>query len=74
MNEFDGFLKQIPVFSQLTDDKLGQISNLITKQKFNKDAVILSEHETGSTFFIVIKGKVKLSRASEEGNEVNNSF
>ena len=70
MNEFDGFLKQIPVFSQLTDDKLGQISNLITKQKFNKDAVILSEHETGSTFFIVIKGKVKLSRASEEGNEV----
>jgi CRP/FNR family cyclic AMP-dependent transcriptional regulator len=70
MNEFDSFLKQIQIFSQLSDDKLGQISNISTRQKFNKDSVILSEHETGSTFFIVIKGKVKLSRASEEGNEV----
>lgn len=70
MNKFDGFLKQIPIFSQLSDDKLGQISNLSIRQKFNKDSVILSEHETGSTFFIVTKGKVKLSRVSEEGNEV----
>lgn len=70
MNEIDGFLKQIPIFSQLSDDKLEQISNLATLQKFNKDAVVLSEHETGSTFFIVIKGKVKLSRISEDGNEV----
>ena len=70
MNEIDDFLKQIPIFSQLSDDKLEQISNLATLQKFNKDAVVLSEHETGSTFFIVIKGKVKLSRISEDGNEV----
>ena len=70
MNEIDGFLRQIHIFSQLSDDKLGQISNLSTRQKFNKDSVILFEHETGSTFFIVIRGKVKLSRVSEDGNEV----
>ncbi len=70
MNEIYGFLKQIPVFSQLNDDKLGQISDLSTRQEYNKESVILSEHETGSTFFIVIKGKVKLSRISEDGNEV----
>jgi CRP/FNR family transcriptional regulator, cyclic AMP receptor protein len=70
MIEIDNFLRQIPIFSQLSDDKLGQISNLSLKKKFNKDSVILSEHETGSAFFIVINGKVKISRLSEDGNEV----
>jgi CRP/FNR family transcriptional regulator, cyclic AMP receptor protein len=70
MNEIDGFLRQISIFSQLSDEKLGQISNLSIRQKYNKDSIILFEHETGSIFFIVIKGKVKLSRTSEDGNEV----
>jgi len=70
MNETDDFLRQIPIFSQLSNDKLGQISKLSTKKLFNKGSVILSEDETGSVFFIVIRGKVKLSRISEDGKEV----
>ena len=70
MNEKDDFLRQIPIFSQLSDDKLGQISKLGTRKNFNKDSVILFEHETGSAFFVVILGKVKLSRVSDDGKEV----
>jgi len=70
MNEMDDFLRHIPIFSQLSDDKLGQILKLSTRKIFNKDSIILLEHETGSAFFIVIQGKVKLSRVSEDGKEV----
>ena len=70
MNEKDDFLRQIPIFSQLSDDKLGQISKLGTRKNFNKDSVILFEQETGSAFFVVILGKVKLSRVSDDGKEV----
>ena len=64
------FLKYVPIFSDLDEDTIDQISKLGARKSFNKDSVVLFEHETGSALFVIIKGKVKVSRVSDEGKEV----
>ncbi|MBZ0198918.1 MAG: Crp/Fnr family transcriptional regulator [Ignavibacteriaceae bacterium] len=64
------FLKYVPIFSELDDSTLEQISKLGTKRTYRKESVILFEHETGSALFVIISGKVKVSRVSDDGKEV----
>jgi len=70
MNTDIKFLQIVPIFSELTVETLEKISGLIKRKHYIKDQVILMEHESGSAFFIIISGKVKVFRESEEGKEV----
>ena len=63
-------LKYIPLFSELVDDDLRAISKVTVKQNFRKDNMVLIEEEVGSTMFIILDGRVKISRISDEGREV----
>ena len=63
-------LKYIPLFSELVDDDLRAISKVAVKQNFRKDNMVLIEEEVGSTMFIILDGRVKISRISDEGREV----
>ncbi|HSR16511.1 MAG TPA: Crp/Fnr family transcriptional regulator [Ignavibacteriaceae bacterium] len=70
MQETNEFLKYVPIFSELNEDTLEKISKLGIQKSFKKDSVILFEHETGSALFVIISGKVKVSRVSDDGKEV----
>ncbi|MGD1006864.1 MAG: Crp/Fnr family transcriptional regulator [Ignavibacteriaceae bacterium] len=70
MEESNDFLKYVPIFSELNDSTLNQISKLGIRKIFIKDSVVLFEHETGSALFVIINGKVKVSRVSDDGKEV----
>ncbi len=70
MQENNDFLKYVPIFSELDDNTLDQISKLGIRKSFIKDSVVLFEHETGSALFVIIDGKVKVSRVSDDGKEV----
>ncbi|MHB1688562.1 MAG: Crp/Fnr family transcriptional regulator [Ignavibacteriaceae bacterium] len=70
MEENNDFLKYVPIFSELNDKTIEQISKLGMKKTFTKDSVVLFEHETGSALFVIIQGKVKVSRVSDDGKEV----
>jgi len=63
-------LKYIPLFSELSEDDLKEIIKLAVRQYYKKDNMILIEEEIGSTMFIILEGRVKISRISEEGREV----
>jgi len=63
-------LKMIPLFSELTEDELTDIASIAMEQTFKKDTMILIEEEVGSTMFIILNGRVKISRISDEGREV----
>ena len=63
------FLKSVPIFSELKDEPFTQLSKTGSVQSFSKDSIILSEKEAGSALFIIISGKVKISRISEEDND-----
>jgi CRP/FNR family cyclic AMP-dependent transcriptional regulator len=63
-------LKTIPLFSELSDQELREIQRVAVRQTFKKDNMILIEEEVGSTMFIILDGRVKISRLSDEGREV----
>lgn len=63
-------LKNIPLFSELNDRDLEKIIQVASRQKYHKDNLILLEEEVGSTMFIILSGRVKISRISDDGREV----
>lgn len=63
-------LKLIPLFSELREDDLEQIVRMSVKQVYKKDNMVLIEEEIGSTMFVILNGRVKISRISDEGREV----
>ncbi|MEJ2050652.1 MAG: Crp/Fnr family transcriptional regulator [Calditrichota bacterium] len=63
-------LKSIPLFSELGEKDLDKIVQVASKQKYHKDNLILLEEEVGSTMFIILNGRVKISRISDDGREV----
>ncbi len=65
-----GFLQYIPLFSELSEDDLREIVKLAVRQIYKKDNMILIEEEIGSTMFIILDGRVKISRISDDGREV----
>ncbi len=70
MQQPNNFLKYVPIFSDLDDDTLEKISKLGIRKSFKKDSVVLFEHETGTALFVIVEGKVKVSRVSDDGKEV----
>ena len=63
-------LKNIPLFSELNDRDLEKIIQVASRQRYHRDNLILIEEEVGSTMFIILSGKVKISRISDDGREV----
>jgi len=69
-NTKNDFLKKIQLFSSLTDK---EIEHLITKliiKKFKKSETILYEEDTSEFMYIILFGKVKAVRMTEDGKEI----
>ncbi len=62
--------KSIPLFSELSEKELEKIAQVASSQKYHKDNIILIEEEIGSTMFVILSGRVKISRISDDGREV----
>jgi CRP/FNR family cyclic AMP-dependent transcriptional regulator len=61
------FLRNVSIFEELPERDLEKIAKLGTRKKFSKGNIILMEDEIGSALFIIIDGKVKVSRLDETG-------
>lgn len=70
MGDNGDFLKSVPIFSELDAERLRQISLLGSRKFYKKDSTVLHENETGSALFVIVSGKVKVSRESDDGKEV----
>ncbi len=55
---------------QCNVEELEAINKLSFLKRFKKNNLILIEDEEGDTFFIIIKGKVKVTAFSEKGKEI----
>lgn len=63
-------LQMVPIFSDLPEEVIDQVVLTGNKKTYTKDSVILVEEEIGTALFVIIKGKVKVSRSSNDGREV----
>jgi CRP/FNR family transcriptional regulator len=66
----NGLLKHIALFSSLTDKELHQIRTHIVLKEFDKNQTILHEEDTSEFMYIIVRGKVKISRTGKEGKEM----
>ncbi|MBI5742104.1 MAG: Crp/Fnr family transcriptional regulator [Nitrospirae bacterium] len=63
-------MKKIQIFSSLSDNEIDSIiSNLVVK-KYKKNEIILYEEDTSEFMYIILWGKVKVVRMTEDGKEI----
>ncbi|RCW49874.1 MULTISPECIES: Crp/Fnr family transcriptional regulator [unclassified Halanaerobium] len=59
----------VPFFSLLSEDELKVINSIASEKKYKKGEYIFFEGETGSKFFVIKSGQVKLVKMIENGDE-----
>lgn len=72
MNESrkNSLLKQTEIFSQLNDAELEEIIDKIIVKQFRKNETILYEEDTNEVMYIILMGKVKVIKTTEDGKEI----
>ncbi len=63
-------LKKIPLFSGLSEEEIGEISSYIECKRFRKKEGIFSEGDQSNWFYILVEGKVKITKLSHDGKEI----
>jgi CRP/FNR family cyclic AMP-dependent transcriptional regulator len=64
------FLKKIQLFSSFTDKEIEQLISKLIIKKFKKHETILHEEDTNEFMYIILFGKVKAVRVTEDGKEI----
>jgi CRP/FNR family transcriptional regulator len=63
-------LKKIDLFKNLSDEDLKELEPYLVTTAFKKKEDIFSEGDQPEWFYIVAKGKVKITKLSHEGKEI----
>ena len=63
-------LSSIPMFSDLAADNLETLAAMIQYRRYPRGAFIVGQNEVGSSMYLLISGRVKVSLASPEGKEL----
>lgn len=63
-------LKQIPLFSGLSEVEIKEISSYVERKSFRKKEQIFAEGDPSNWFYILVDGKVKITKLSHEGKEI----
>ncbi len=64
------FIRNVPFFSALDQEELLKIARVGIRKRYAKGSAIVLEQDTGAALFIIISGKVKIVRTSDDGREV----
>ena len=65
----DGVLAGVPLFVGLDDESGDLLASALTTRTVVRGHVVFSEGESGDRLFVVLDGKVKISRAATDGRE-----
>jgi len=63
-------LSSIPMFSDLAVDDLETLGEMVQYRRYGRGAFIVGQNETGSSMYLLVSGRVKVSLASPEGKEL----
>ncbi|GFV40052.1 hypothetical protein TNCV_2783711 [Trichonephila clavipes] len=63
--EYTNFLKSVPTFRNLSEDVLIKIADVLEEAFYNEGDYIVRQGARGDTFFIISKGKVKVTMRSD---------
>jgi CRP/FNR family transcriptional regulator, cyclic AMP receptor protein len=63
------YIRRVPLFATLTDAEFQSLEHVFLVRSFPKNQVIFMEEETGKYMYIVLAGKVKITKATAGGKE-----
>jgi len=63
------FIRRVPLFSTLSDAEFEGLEHIFVLRSYRKNQVIFLEEDTGSYMYIVIAGKVKVTKSTVGGKE-----
>ncbi len=63
-------LKNVSIFSDLSEGALGSIERLVVEKRFHRDSIIVSQEDSGDALYVVTGGKVKVVLYGRSGREV----
>ncbi|WP_425446143.1 Crp/Fnr family transcriptional regulator [Dethiothermospora halolimnae] len=67
---FDNYIREIPIFSGISDKELDKIKKVAKERLYKKGNILFSEGDRGNSIFIVKHGKVKVYKTSNDGREI----
>ncbi|NXE57052.1 KGP2 kinase, partial [Casuarius casuarius] len=62
--QYRSFLRSVSLLKSLPEDKLTKIMDCLEVEYYDKGDYVIREGEEGSTFFIIAKGKVKVTQST----------
>jgi CRP/FNR family transcriptional regulator len=62
-------IRKVPLFSTLSNDEFEQLAHVFVTRAYRKGQIIFLEEETGNYMYLVLSGKVKVSKAGAAGKE-----
>ena len=65
----DGALAQLPLFAALDDDAAAALNAAMSTRSLVRGHVVFHEGDPGDRLFVVLDGKVKISRSAADGRE-----
>ena len=66
----DELIKKTQLFSSLSDTEMDQIISKMVVRQFKKNEAILYEEDTNEFMYVILLGKVKVIRTTEDGKEI----
>lgn len=71
-SEYTSFLKSVPSFANLQEDTLIKIADVMEETAYKEGEYIIRQGASGDTFFIISKGRVKVTM--KEGGSAEDKF
>src|SRR4051795_5733012 len=65
----DGVLAEVPLFAALDEDATAALTAAMTTRDVERGHIVFSEGDAGDRLFVVMDGKVKISRTASDGRE-----
>nr|XP_018669026.1 cGMP-dependent protein kinase 1 isoform X2 [Ciona intestinalis] len=59
-------LRKVPILKQISNSKLGKITDALEEDTFHQGEYIIREGESGETFYIILEGEVDVTTQSKE--------
>lgn len=63
-------LKNVPLFSSLSDDQLRMLQPVLQQRSYPRSAFVLREGEDTDALYVILSGRVKVLIPDEQGREV----
>lgn len=67
--QYTSFLKSVPTFQALHEEKLIKIADVLDEIYYKPGDYIIRQGATGDTFYIISKGSVKVTKQEQPSNE-----